>query len=155
MKATITLEQLSEKLKGKLWSKGDKKRIYLDEGYNTKKMKTSTYVEIVGGEFLVKCFVECPSQDFAWCKSQANIVIENVEAKMRELLADTYFYVVNEKTNEVIDDCRTIKLITDLYVGGGLYLTEKSAERFIELEEIDGYKVSEISRDTFEKLQLI
>ena len=35
---TITLELLAEKLKGNLWTKGDLKRIYLNKGYNTKKM---------------------------------------------------------------------------------------------------------------------
>ena len=35
---TVTIETLAEKLEGKLWVKGDLKRIYLDSGYNTKKM---------------------------------------------------------------------------------------------------------------------
>lgn len=41
---TVTIETLAEKLEGKLWVKGDLKRIYLDSGYNTKKMSTKTYV---------------------------------------------------------------------------------------------------------------
>jgi hypothetical protein len=83
----ITIEDLAVKLNGKIWTKGDLKRIYLDRGYNTKKMSTKTYVEETSeGNFNVKCFVECPSQDYNWCKSQANQVIESVDAQINEIL---------------------------------------------------------------------
>lgn len=89
MSATIkiTIEDLAVKLNGKMWTKGDLKRIYLDRGYNTKKMSTKTYVEEKSeGNFNVKCFVECPSQDYNWCKSQANQVIEGVDEDINEIL---------------------------------------------------------------------
>lgn len=83
----ITIEELAVKLNGKMWVKGDLKRIYLDRGYNTKKMSTKTYVEETAtGDFNVKCFVECPSQDSNWCKSQAEIVIEGVEEDIEEIV---------------------------------------------------------------------
>jgi hypothetical protein len=83
----ITIEDLAVKLNGNMWTKGDLKRIYLDRGYNTKKMSTKTYVEETSkGNFNVKCFVECPSQDYNWCKSQANQVIERLESEIEEIL---------------------------------------------------------------------
>lgn len=82
-----TLEQLNDKLNGKLWEKLGKKRIYLDEGYNTKKMKTTTYVEQTEtGSFIVKCFIDCPSQDWNWIKSQQEQVIESVESRISNII---------------------------------------------------------------------
>jgi hypothetical protein len=61
---TISIEQLTEKIGGKLWVKDDLKRIYLNEaGWNTKKMSTKTFVfQDESGAFKVSCHVECPSQ---------------------------------------------------------------------------------------------
>jgi hypothetical protein len=81
-----TIEQLNEKLQGKIWEKGDKKRIYLDRGYNTKKMKTSTYVELVDCSFIVKCFIECDSQGWNWIKSQQEEIIERVENEISNFI---------------------------------------------------------------------
>lgn len=64
---TLTIEQLAEKLQGNLWIKGDLKRIYLDRGYNTKKMTTKTYVYERDGQFMVSCNVECANQPWQWC----------------------------------------------------------------------------------------
>jgi len=86
---TITLEQLAEKLKGKLWIKGDMKRVYLDRGYNTKKMSTKTYVFEKDGQFIVSCYIECPSQDWNWIKSQQQEVVASVEAEIEEAINPT------------------------------------------------------------------
>lgn len=75
----ITIETLATALEGKLWIKGDMKRIYLDRGYNTKKMSTKTYVYEQNGEFKVSCYIDCLSQPFAWIKSQQEEVISSVE----------------------------------------------------------------------------
>ena len=150
----ITIEDLAVKLNGKMWTKGDLKRIYLDRGYNTKKMSTKTYVEETSeGNFNVKCFVECPSQDYNWCKSQANQVIESVDKEIAEATVTEYFYIVNEKTNEVIDDCQTVKPLVDLYVGGGLYMREGFAKNFIKREDLEGFVIKSISRVDYEALE--
>ncbi len=149
----ITIEQLAEKLNGKVWVKGDLKRIYLNRGYNTKKMSTKTHIEEVNEEFVVKCFVECPSQDYNWCKSQANQVIEQVNEEIKEHLANEYFYVVNSK-NEVINDCRKVQDLKDLYVDGGLYLYREEAQNFIDLEEINATILS-ISANDFLALEFL
>lgn len=82
----MTLQELATKLNGKFWSKDGKERVYLERGYNTKKMSTSTYVELINGNLVVKCFVNCDSQTSSWCKSQADIVIENVEEEISEII---------------------------------------------------------------------
>lgn len=93
----LTIEQLAEKLGGKLWEKGDLKRIYLDRGYNTKKMSTKTYVyQREDGTFGVSCYIDCPSQDFNWIKSQQNEVIEGVTEDINEAFSDTVYVMVDE-----------------------------------------------------------
>lgn len=85
--AKITIEDLAVKLNGKMWVKEDLKRIYLDRGYNTKKMSTKTYVEqSASGVFYVKCFIDCQSQDYNWIKSQQNQIIESVENQINEII---------------------------------------------------------------------
>lgn len=97
----ITIEELAVKLNGKMWTKGDLKRIYLDRGYNTKKMSTKTYVEETAtGNFNVKCFVECPSQDYNWCKSQAEIVIEGVEEDINEIIELAKVKLIDARLSE-------------------------------------------------------
>ena len=149
MKAT--LEKLSEKLNGKYWEKGGLKRVYLTRGYNTKKMSTKVYVEQINLEYVVKCFVECPSQDQNWCNSQADMVIKQVQQEIKEVLATEYFYVVNSK-NEVINDCLQVEVLGGLYFDGGLYLSKEDAQEFIDLEDIEANILS-ISRDDFEALE--
>jgi len=147
----ITIEELAVKLNGKMWAKGDLKRIYLDRGYNTKKMSTKTYVEEISeGNFNVKCFVECPAQDYNWCKSQAEMVIESVDQEIAEALVTEYFLVINNETALFIDDCGTEKPMNDLY-RSDLHHSRRAAERFI-YDTLDGdYSVQLISREAFDR----
>lgn len=82
----ITIEELAVKLNGKLWVKGDLKRIYLDKGHNTKKMSTKTYVFEKGGRFMVSCNIDCPSQHDNWIESQEQEIIESVESEIQDIL---------------------------------------------------------------------
>lgn len=86
---TTPIELLAEKLGGNLWVKGDLKRIYLDEGYNTKKMSTKTYVyQIADQTYKVKCNIDCPGQNDNWIISQQqeveNYVSERIAAIIEE-----------------------------------------------------------------------
>lgn len=93
---TISIELLAEKLNGKFWSKGELKRIYLDEGYNTKKMSTKTYVyQNENGEFKVSCKVECPSQPWQWCKSQEDEIKENVYMQIANIISISELQLVD------------------------------------------------------------
>lgn len=86
MKPTITLQELATKLNGKFWSKDGKERVYLDRGYNTKKMSTKTYVEVRNDEFSVRCFIDCPSQNNNWIDSQKQEVIDSVNDQIEQII---------------------------------------------------------------------
>lgn len=95
---TITIEQLAEKINGKLWTKGEMKRIYVDAGYNTKKMTTKTYVyQREDGTFGVSCYIDCPSQAFQWIKSQQQEVIEGVEKQIEKAITHMQLTLVDFK----------------------------------------------------------
>lgn len=88
MKTTkVTIEQLAERFNQSVWVKGDLKRIYLnDEGYNTKKMSTKTFIYEKDGEFFVSCRIECSSQPWQWIKSQEEEVKESVTARIEDFI---------------------------------------------------------------------
>ena len=90
---TISIELLAEKLGGKLWTKGELKRIYIDAGYNTKKMSTKTYVFEKDAKFFVKCDVDCPSQNGEWIYSQQQRIVESLTEKIQ--------YIVEEFGSEI------------------------------------------------------
>lgn len=100
----LTIEQLSEKLNGSLWVKGEIKRIYLnDAGYNTKKMSTKTYVfQKDDGNFAVSCYIDCPSQSFQWIKSQQLEIISGIEKDIQAILSDTV-YIMTDKNGNIVN----------------------------------------------------
>ncbi|MFT4061078.1 MAG: hypothetical protein QM642_01830 [Edaphocola sp.] len=160
----ITIEQLAEKLNGNLWIKGDLKRIYLDEGHNTKKMTTKTFVwQDENGAFKVSCKVECPSQPWEWCKSQEDKVTAYVENQIEAALSDTIYIMADKEGNYL--DCAGKKC--------GLhrsqtYRTQKEAEKelgncadfdkYVEMpisdfeKEVERLEEIEASMTTFDKL---
>ncbi len=84
----VTIEQLAENMGKTVWTKGDLKRIYLnDAGYNTKKMSTKAFIfQNEDGEFCVSVRIECDSQPFSWIKSQEEQVRESILEKIEEIL---------------------------------------------------------------------
>ena len=83
----VTIEQLAERFNQTVWVKGDLKRIYLnDEGYNTKKMSTKTFIFEKDGEFIVSCRIECPSQSYQWIQSQEKEVKESVSSRIEDFI---------------------------------------------------------------------
>ena len=85
---TITIEQLAEKLGKSVWSKGDLKRIYLnDVGYNTKKMSTKAFIfQDENKDFKVSCYIDCPSQPYQWIKSQEEEVKEGIYNDIKKVI---------------------------------------------------------------------
>jgi hypothetical protein len=104
----VTLEQLAEKLNLTVWSKGELKRIYLnDAGYNTKKMSTKTFIfQDKNGDFKVSCKVECPSQPWQWCASQEdevkNSVYQNIEGILEIMNLTLVNHIVLEEKQGVM-----------------------------------------------------
>lgn len=145
---TLTLQQLSEKLHGKYWEKGEKKRVYLDRGHNTKKMSTTTYVyQREDGSFGVSCFIDCPSQPYQWIDSQKDEIIENVEEEIQKVFrdiefdaADELFVVYNPSAGEGTYYSRynesKFNDLGDLYENEDVFLSEKEAEQVIKSHDL-------------------
>ena len=145
-----TIYELAEKLNAKVWEKGDMKRIYLnDEGYNTKKMSTKTFIwqDEETGEFKVSCRIDCPSQGWNWIKSQQEEVVKNVEEKIKKALADTYYMPTNKDTQEIFDDGE-LKTREDFMLYPDRYLSEQEAIESLkaEGEDVADYDIVAISR---------
>lgn len=97
-----TIYELAERLKCKVWEKGELKRIYLNEGYNTRKMRTKTYIwQDEKGDFKVSCYIDCPSQPWNWIICQKEIVVKEVEEKIYKALAETYFLPIHKTDSRV------------------------------------------------------
>lgn len=146
-----TIEQLSEKLGGNLWVKGDMKRIYLDRGYNTKKMSTKTFIYEKDGEFKVSCWIECPSQSTNWINNERDRIIDNVENEISEALADSYFYIQSE-TGKAINDCGKEVEVGSLCIGSDIFVKKGQAKTLQREEELEG-QIIEISRADFESAE--
>lgn len=99
-KMSTSIETLAEKLNGKLWTKGDLKRIYMDEGHNTKKMSTKTFIFEKDGEFHVSCHIECPSQPYQWISSQEEEVKKGIYEDIEQALATEVFVIKNTVTGK-------------------------------------------------------
>ncbi len=148
MTTQITIEQLAEKLNAKVWSKENVKRIYLDKGYNTKKMSTKTYIyQNEDGTFGVSCYIDCPSQSYKWIESQKDEIITNVKSEIEEALAETYFIVVNAEANYV-DGSNRVQPLNKLYDSKDRMTDEtKAINRVSKLGE--GYSYIAMSKDDF------
>lgn len=83
MKATITIEELAQRMGEVVWAKGTLKRIYLNNiGYNTKKMSTKAYIYEKNGEFVPVVTVDCPCQSYEWADSQEVKFCAEIEERM-------------------------------------------------------------------------
>jgi hypothetical protein len=86
---TVNIELLAEHLKGKLWEKGDVKRLYVDKGFNTKKMRTKAYVfPKIDGTYGVNCTIDCPSQDPNWIVSQESKITDSLIEDINEIIEE-------------------------------------------------------------------
>lgn len=121
---TVTIEQLAERLNGKIWVKGDVKRIYLDAGHNTKKMTTKTYVfQREDGNFGVSCYIDCPAQPFQWIQSQKEEVIESVMESIEKATAETV-YLLKDNAGNICDRDGEPTAINELF-GDEIYSKSK------------------------------
>lgn len=103
----VTLEQLAERFNQTVWVKGDLKRIYLnDEGYNTKKMSTKTFIFEKDGEFIVSCRIECPSQPYQWIRSQEEEVKEGIYSKIEDYIERILDPLIDSKEEAELEEAR-------------------------------------------------
>ena len=144
----ITNEKLAAQLKGKYWAKNGYERIYLSSyGYNTRKMSTKTYVECEDGTFTVKCFIDCPSQPWAWRKSQQDKIIKSINEKMEMILSNDIYYLANENGEpiELIGESVALSDLTDIFA------TEEAAKKAAETEKLDNVVVKKMSKKDYNK----
>lgn len=166
MNNTITIEQLAEKLDGKLWIKGDMKRIYLERGYNTKKMTTKTYVfQREDGTFGVSCYIDCPSQPFQWIKSQQQEVVEGVEASIERAIfeienPDVDYYkmkeeeeIAAEKKAAIVEFEKNKERLVENYKSDYKHAME-TQQHIEDWKNLDEATLSEIARIENEAAQL-
>lgn len=153
--ANVTIEQLAEKLGEIVWSKGDLKRIYLnDEGYNTKKMSTKTFIwQDEDGNFQVSCRIDCPSQGVNWIKSQEEEVRANVFSKIDAALATEYFFAKNKETGLYFDkleskDCS----YNEVMLYPDYFKSSSEIKEYFENENIsiEKYEIVKIDREKCE-----
>ena len=150
----LTLKELAPLLGGNYWEKGDRKRIYLREGYNTKKMKTTTYVtQTDEGEFIACCYIDCLSQNYGWISSQEKIIKERVREKINFYTADKFFYI-KHKTEEHFYGTDDYKWdhFTELSKDNIGYSQNQIQAVFEDMSN-DEYEIIEISATDFFKAQ--
>lgn len=146
----VSIETLAQRLNGNLWTKGEIRRIYLDRGYNTKKMSTKTYVyQKEDGTFGVSCKIECPSQAYQWIESQENEVIESVQKELEEALANTFYFIVNENGHK-IDSVGNAIALNEFY-NSDYYFSKEAAQEEINKNYPSTYSVEPMDRSDFEK----
>ena len=86
-KKQLSIYELAEQIESRLWEKYGKTRIYLDYGYNTKKMKTTAYIfQNETGEFIPVVFIDCPTQHYNWINNEKIRVKEVIEDKISEII---------------------------------------------------------------------
>jgi hypothetical protein len=89
---TISIEVLAEKINGKIWQKENITRIYVNAGFNTKKMSTKAFIyQLEDGTYKVSCSIYCPSQPMSWVKSQEEKTIESISEEILEIIEEFGF----------------------------------------------------------------
>lgn len=145
--------ELAERLGRKVWEKNGLKRIYINDGYNTEKMSTTTFIwQDESGEFKVNCYIECPSQPWNWIKSQKEIVISNVEEEVRHALVD-FFYMPVRKIDGMVFDNGIMESREEFILYPDVYLSEDNVIKELKKysENPEEYEIVAISRKDAEK----
>lgn len=141
----MTIEQLAEKIGGNLWVKENLKRIYLNRGYNTKKMQTKTFIwQNEDGRFLVSCRIECFSQPYEWISSQQEKVKESVYEDLEKILSEKAFVITNEKGEVCDEDGKPIELN---HWARKVFYSKEKAEKYIDEEEYINLSYKEFDKE--------
>jgi len=142
----ITLEDLQKTLGGRIWEKTDKKRLYLDEGYNTKKMKTTVYVyEGSKAMFHVSVYISCSSQPWSWIESQKDELESSIKKRIRDVTMENVYVIINSD-NDYID---TFNEVVEDVSDAELFQIELLAERYIEDELNDTYTPKKVKNPNY------
>ena len=153
MRKVYNIYELAEKLGSKVWEKDNLKRIYVNEGYNTKKMSTTTFIwQDENGEFKVSCYIDCPTQPWNWIVSQKKKVVKDVVDKIRHALAETYYLPVHKEDGKIFNEgCLNSR--NEFMLFPDTYLSKEDALRDLDKNNEDPkkYEIIAISREDAEK----
>ena len=153
MSKKLSIYELAERLGYKVWEKGNLKRIYVNAGYNTRKMSTNTFIwQDENGDFKVSCHIECPSQPWNWIISQKEKVVRDVEHDICHALAETYYLPVRKEDGKLFDE-GDIKTREEFMFYPDTYLSKEDVIRDLESNNEDPmmYEIVAISRKDAEK----
>lgn len=150
-----SIYELAERLNCKVWEKDNLRRIYISAGYNTRKMRTTTFIwQDENGEFRVSCYIDCPSQPWNWIKSQQEEVVRKVEDKIRYALADTY-YIPVRKVDGMVFDYGSISSRERFMLYPDRYISKEDAikdmDNYYESGNPEEYEFIAVSREDAEK----
>jgi len=141
----LTLQQIAEKLDANYWEAGNKKRVYLRKGYNTKKMTTKTYIyEKEDGTFGISVYIDCPSQDYNWIKSQKEKIEKEVEQELGLLVQEEVFVI---KSNDNYIDCIGDE---DTLEEAEKFINEKFANEFIKEYDLENVEILKVNNQILE-----
>jgi len=141
----LTLQQIAEELDGNYWQAGNKKRVYLGKGYNTKKMTTKTYIyEKEDGTFGISVYIDCPSQDYNWIKSQKEKIEKEVEQELGLLVQEEVFVI---KSNDNYIDCIGDE---DTLEEAEKFINEKFANEFIKEYDLENVEIVKVNNQILE-----
>jgi len=141
----LTLQQIAEKLDANYWEAGNKKRVYLSKGYNTKKMTTKTYIyEKEDGTFGISVYIDCPSQDYNWIKSQKEKIEKEVEQELGLLVQEEVFVI---KSNDNYIDCIGDE---DTLEEAEKFINEKFANEFIKEYDLENVEILKVNNQILE-----
>jgi hypothetical protein len=141
----LTLQQIAEELDGNFWEAGNKKRVYLSKGYNTKKMTTKTYIyEKEDGTFGISVYIDCPSQDYNWIKSQKEKIEKEVEQELGLLVQEEVFVI---KSNDNYIDCIGDE---DTLEEAEKFINEKFANEFIKEYDLENVEILKVNNQILE-----
>lgn len=138
----ITLQQLATALDGNYWEAGDKKRVYLERGYNKKKMTTKTFIyEKENGTFGVSVYIECPSQNYNWIESQKSKIMQEVEEEINWIVQEKVLII--EVNGSYLDwDGKEASLEE-----AEKFLNEKDVLNFIKEKGVNNYSIITINNE--------
>jgi|GEM_PF-4636837 len=145
MKTQITIEQLAEKLDKTVWSAGNLKRIYLnDAGYNTKKMKTKTFIfQNEKGEFKVNCKIDCQSQPDSWIDSQEQEVRDSVFSKIEQAI-----YEIENPDGDFEQYKENLEIEAEQQAE--IEASQEKSEKAIAVENLNLYNVNDFIRKYYD-----
>lgn len=146
-----TIYELAERLGKRVWESDNIRRIYMDDaGYNTRKTSTDVFIWQDGDTFKVSCYIDCPSQSYAWIVSQKRIIIDNVTHAINVALSDYYYLPVNNRTSKIFNGKEDVDREDYMMYNIDTFALEDEVIKALG-DKIESYRIEKILRSDFKK----